>query len=183
MIGIDRYTAPGFESLENAVNDARELINILISRYAFELFQEPIFNEGATKRNIYDAFNNLVTRITDDDNLLIYFAGHGWQHPITKKGYWIPCDASQNISEYIPNSEIKDFIESIKSKHTFLIVDSCFAGTFLTKTRGISSEKYYSSLDDYVSRWMLGSGGRSRFQTGKKDKAVLLPNIYCGFLQ
>jgi hypothetical protein len=170
VIGIDRYTAPGFDPLENAVNDAMELMDVLINRYAFELCQEPIFNENATKRNIYDAFSDLVTRITENDNLLIYFAGHGWQHPITKKGYWVPYNASKNISEYIPNSEIKDYIESIKSRHTFLIVDSCFAGTFLTRTRGISSERLYTSLDDYISRWMLGSGGEETVSDGREGQ-------------
>jgi hypothetical protein len=166
VIGIDKYTAPGFDLLNNAVSDARALIDVLVTRYSFEIFRAPIFDDEATKENIYQIFNDVIASLNEDDNLLIYYAGHGWQHPLTKKGYWVPCNAPQSISEYIPNSEIKDFIESIKAKHIFLIADACFSGTFLTKTRGLPFERPYNSLSDSASRWMLASGGEESVSDG-----------------
>lgn len=90
-------------------------------------------------------------------------------HPVTKKGFWVPYDAEKQISDYIPNSTIKDIIEGIDAKHIFLCSDACFSGTFLSQTRSSFEEFHYSKIDKLKSRWALTSGGEEKVSDGKKD--------------
>jgi uncharacterized protein (DUF427 family) len=117
----------------------------------------PLFDEQATRKNIIESLNSLSTLLLPDDQIIIYFAGHGSIHPKTKKGYWIPTDASDSIGDYIPNSTVIDFIEGIEAKHILLISDSCFSGTFLTQTRAVASS-HYEKLISNKSRWVFASG-------------------------
>src|ERR1035437_3823613 len=158
-IGIDKYKLDDWENLDNAVRDTRLLVEVLTTKYSFELIQEPIYDEQATKENIFQALTNIIPVLTTDDNLVIYFGGHGFMHPLTQKGFWIPHESRKNTADFISNSDIKDFMETMPAKHIFLIADACFSGTFLTRTRGGAFESLYSHLDSKTSRWMLASGG------------------------
>jgi len=152
--------------LGNAVLDSKNVINVLEERYGFELIQSAIFNEDATRENIIEQMNSLCTTIHKGDNLIIYFAGHGEKHSITNKGYWVPHDANRSISDFVPNSTIKDFIEGIDAKHIFLISDSCFSGTFLLRRRSVIDETDYKKIDESKSRWVLTSGREEKVPDG-----------------
>ncbi len=183
-IGIDNYRySADFKSLNNAVNDTKALIDVLTGKYSFELCQDPLFNETATKDNIYAAFNSLVSSCTEEDNLVIFFAGHGVMHPLTRKGYWVPHEARNAPPDFISNSDIKDFLENIPAKHIFLISDSCFSGTFLTTTRGIDVEQSYSDLASNKSRWMLASGSEQKVSDGAPGKSSPFAKYLLRFLK
>lgn len=170
VIGINKYRSPQISDLNNAVNDAKDVIKILVERYGFELLPEPLFDEQATKENIYTGFTRLVSELLPEDNLIIYFSGHGRMHPLTGKGYWVPYDASDTPVDFVENSVVKDFIGAMKSSHVFLIADSCFSGTFLSTTRGGIKEIKYEDLLKKTSRWMLASGGEETVGDGAKGK-------------
>jgi formylglycine-generating enzyme required for sulfatase activity len=148
------------------VKDAHDLIELLTERYDFERGNiREIFNPQATKANIYNAFRDLAQRITPTDNLLLYFSGHGEYDKIWDQGYWIPVDAEVGrYDQYIPNSEIKTFLSGIKSHHTFLMADACFAGTLFAKsaTKNIP-QRYYAD----PSRWGLTAGRNEIVSDGK----------------
>lgn len=86
VIGLDRYQSADFDSLDNAVSDARQVIDCLQSRYGVDLAIEPLWNAAATKTNIYAAFTQLLASLGDQDDLIVYFAGHGRQHTLTGFG-------------------------------------------------------------------------------------------------
>lgn len=165
-ISIDRYIDKSYPTLNNPKLDANRFIKVLTERYGFKLVQEPILDEAANRKNIIEAINNLSNFITPDDNIIIYFAGHGTIHPKTKKGYWIPNDAGTSISDYIPNSTIIDGIAGIEAKHLLLISDSCFAGTFLNLNRD-ASDNHYKKLDALKSRWIFSSGRQEVVSDGQ----------------
>jgi hypothetical protein len=165
-IAIDNYENGQFLPLNNAVLDAEKLEKVLIEKYGFELTQDSLFNEDATRKNIIEAINNLSTFLTKDDNIIIHFAGHGSIHSKTKKGFWIPQDAGNSVSDYIPNSTIVDYITGIDAKHIFLILDSCFSGTFLEQSRN-NNELHYKKLNQSQSRWVLSSGRHEKVSDGK----------------
>ena len=166
-IGIDNYKSSLWDNLNNAVFDVQTISNILKERYEFELYPEPLYNKEATKENIYRSFNELKQFAGPEDNIIIIFAGHGQMHQQTQRGYWVPYEATISIETFIENSVIKDFIEDINAKHIWLISDSCFSGTFLSKTRGIVTEKKYAELDQLNSRWMLASGREEKVSDGQ----------------
>lgn len=156
----------GFTPLNNAVHDAKRLERILVDNYGFIPAHESLFDEKATRKEIIEKINSLASILTNNDNLIIYFAGHGTMHPKTKKGFWIPQDASSSISDYIPNSTIVDTISGIEAKHILLIIDSCFSGTFLTQTRS-KVNYHYLKLNQNISRWVISSGRHETVSDGQ----------------
>lgn len=183
VIAIDRYNDSSFLQLNNAKFDAARFLKVMTDRYGFKTIQEPLFDSNATRAEIIDALNFLSSSLTTNDSIIIYFAGHGTINPKTKKGYWIPFDASNNsISNFIPNSAVIEFIECIDAKHILLISDSCFAGTFLTHTRGLDDDNNYAKLAGTKSRWLLASGREEKVSDGQPGVGSPFANGLIEFL-
>ena len=117
------------------------------------------------------------------ERLIIMFTGHGQMNPQTNRGYWVPTDGTTNPSTLIENAVIKDFIEDIDAKHIWLISDSCFSGTFLTRTRGVIEEKEYTKLTFHKSRWMLASGSEERVSDGQPGQHSPFAKYLIRFLE
>jgi formylglycine-generating enzyme len=155
-IGINDYKH--CPKLNNAVKDVRDFIALITSKYQFETENiTTLFDGEATRRGIVRAFHNLAKRITSDDNLIIYFSGHGEFDSVLQQGYWIPVNAEKNeIDDYLPNSTIRDALNAINSHHTLLIADSCFSGTLFSSRDANSNIS--QRLESESSRWGLTSG-------------------------
>lgn len=164
-IAIDNYVDPAFTPLNNAVNDAKKLEEILTTKYDFELILDSLINEQATRKSIIESLNQLSVLTKEGDNLIIHFAGHGSLHPKTEKGFWIPQNAENSISDFIPNSTIIDTILGIDAKHILIIIDSCFSGSLLSQTRA-NAGFHYSKLNESKSRWVLASGRNEKVSDG-----------------
>lgn len=182
-IAIDEYQSNVWPNLNNAVFDVEKISQILIDKYSFEIFHGSLTNSQATRDNIYSAFISIKQFVDSSDNLIILFTGHGQMNPQTKRGYWVPTDGTTNPSTLIENSVIKDFIEDIDAKHIWLISDSCFSGTFLTRTRGVIEEKEYTKLTFNKSRWMLASGSEERVSDGQPGKHSPFAKYLIRFLE
>lgn len=182
VIAIDQYQNSGFPTLHNAKLDAERFIKVLTEKYNFVLVQDPLFDIQANRKSIIEALNFLSLSIIPDDNIIIYFAGHGAVNSKTKKGYWIPSDASTSVGDYIPNSTVIDTIEGIDAKHILLISDSCFAGTFLTQTRGRIND-HYSKLEEKRSRWLFTSGREEIVSDGQPGVGSPFSISLNGFLE
>ena len=181
-IAIDSYTNGQFLPLNNAVADAKRLEGILINKYEFELIEDSLFNENATRKAIIESLNRLSTLTTSKDSLIINFAGHGTLHPKTEKGFLIPQDADNSISDFVPNSTIIDAISGIDAKHILIILDSCFSGSFLSQTRAISGF-HYSKLNENNSRWVLASGRNEKVSDGQPGEGSPFSIILNEFLE
>lgn len=164
VIAIDDYL--NCPSLYNCVRDAEQLIEVLIEKYYFEEDQVySLYNEAATERNIFKTFRDLAAKISNQDNLIIFFSGHGEYDRVIEEGYWIPIDAQLGAQEdYIANSKIKTFLNAIHSLHTFLIVDSCFSGSLFTQFK---SAALAERLEKDPSRWGLTAGRNEIVSDGK----------------
>jgi hypothetical protein len=76
--------------------------------------------------------------ITEKDNFLIFYAGHGYWDEHLNVGYWLPADAQiEKKSSWLSNSNLKDYVAGIKAKHTILISDACFSGSIF-KARAVA---------------------------------------------
>lgn len=182
-IAIDEYQSNVWSNLNNAVFDVEKISQILIDKYSFEVFHGSLINNQATKDNIYSAFISIRQYVDSSDNLIILFTGHGQMNPQTKRGYWVPTDGTTNLSTLIDNAVIKDFIEDIDAKHIWLISDSCFSGTFLTRTRGLIEEKEYAQLTFHKSRWMLASGSEEKVSDGQPGQHSPFAKYLIRFLE
>ena len=139
LIGVSDYLDPDIPDLENPVKDAENLYNVLISKYTFE--KENIdFLKNPTYSELIGTFDSLVLKLTSDDNLLIFYAGHGRWDEKGKVGSWFPSDASRNITHnWFRNSVLRDYLGSIATRHTLLIADACFSGAIF-KSRAAFTE-------------------------------------------
>ncbi|SFT09747.1 caspase family protein [Mucilaginibacter polytrichastri] len=182
-IGIDNYPGPHFGSLENASGDAKRFSELLVSRYGFQEVMPPLLNEKATQENITNALDGLAFRIGKEDNLIIYFAGHGGKNPTSDIGYWVPVDEGQKTFQRIQNSYVLDCIEGITAKHIILISDSCFSGTLLEKDRAGNPDLSHEYLDSLNSGWILVSGGIEKVTDGEKGKGTPFNQTICEFLE
>ncbi|MFZ2898852.1 MAG: FISUMP domain-containing protein [Saprospiraceae bacterium] len=155
VIGIDQYLH--FPHLNNAVRDAQTFATLLQERFQFDgQHTETLFNENATERQLLFKLRDMARLVTPEDNLVIYFSGHGEYDAILDEGYWIPVDAGAGAMEdYIPNSKIHKVLGAIKSRHTFLIIDSCFSGSLFMQYRSATGA---DRLETLPSRWGLTSG-------------------------
>ena len=154
--------------LNNAVLDAEVFIEVMTSRYNFEAVNVTFIKDTeATKRRIEQEFFRLIKTITPQDNLIVYFSGHG-RHDEHFGGNWVPVDAGttdDDWPDYLSNDTIKSYLSKIKSFHTFLIADSCFSGSlFIDK----SKEKFSGDRrDTEPSRWGLTSGKKEIVSDGR----------------
>lgn len=162
VIGIDNYDH--CSSLSNAVNDGKALIEVLTTDYHFSKDEEhliSLFNDEATRKNIYKELKHLQQILTEEDSLIIFFSGHGCYDEYYD-GFWIPVDAKPGeMDEYIENSSIIKFIKHNKARHILIMADSCFSGSlFLEKHRnqpGVIDENI-RNLWKQPSRWAISSG-------------------------
>ena len=163
VIGNNRY--PNFQNLRTPINDARVVSGILRTDYDFDVQ----LLEDATESEILGAIVNLRSRVGRNDNVLIYYGGHGELDRDTDEGFWIPSDAKQDdLSTYVPVDRIRKQIKAMPAKHVMVVADSCFAGSLTrsTLTRALKVEprspEYRSELERVInkkSRTALTSGG------------------------
>ena len=153
-----------WKSLNTAVTDARAVAKLLTQQYGFS---DVKLLENATRRDVLFALEGLANKSLKNDNVLIYYAGHGFLDDETNKGFWVPVDANgSDHTTFLRNSTIRDEVSSIASrvKHTLLISDSCFSGSLLrTASRGISesdyTEKYFEKVSEKKSVQIMAAGG------------------------
>jgi len=172
IIGIDNYSGI-WNHLNNAVNDAKAVEATLRSKYKIDYFKT-LYNEKATRTNIITQLEWLSENVKEEDNVFIYYSGHGEFKENLNKGYWVPVDAkTKSTSQYISNNDIQTFLGGIKSKHTLLVSDACFSGDiFRGKTISVPYEntsKYYSKVHNLISRQAISSGGIEPVMDGGKD--------------
>jgi hypothetical protein len=111
-------------------------------------------------------FRDLVSiKVEQGDNVLIYYAGHGWFDNILKSGYWVTAEATKSSGTFLPNDTIYKFISALNTKsvqHIYLISDACFSGSFMSDFRSIETDiddRYFEEKYTKPSRTVLTSGG------------------------
>jgi len=172
IVAVSEYanSGPGLPNLEMPTKDAERIYSVLTDHYAFDP-QDVIILKNPTREEIINQFERLTRSVNEKENLLIFYAGHGYYDKARDFGYWLPSDAKlSSPSAWISNSTIKDYIGAIKSKHTLLITDACFGGSIF-KTRSITTEILrFNEAYKNSSRKALTSGNLNEVP----DKSVFL---------
>jgi uncharacterized caspase-like protein len=155
VVGNDAYL--NVTPLKTAGNDAQAVAALLTEAYGFKV--KLLLN--ATRTQMLDAFDEYRQTLRESDNLLIYYAGHGYLDSDSDRGYWIPVDADNHRrANWLSNSDVADTVRAVRANHVLVIADSCYSGTL---TRGLSVMG--TAVDDYTrlaqkrARTALSSGG------------------------
>jgi hypothetical protein len=155
VIGNNRYEY--LKPLRTAVNDARAVSEVLKMGYGFEVE----LLEDANRAQIVKSIYNLKGKVGGKDNLLIYYAGHGYLDVGSDEGYWLPVDAmDDDPSNWIMTDRIVSQIRGMKAKHVMVVADSCFSGT-LTRAIKIKERtpEHLKKMVKLKARTALTSGG------------------------
>lgn len=153
-----------WRNLTTAVNDAEKLANVLENDYGFT---DVVLLKNASRKTILGELKSMSKRVMVNDNVLVYYAGHGHMDEDERRGYWVPSDgAALDDTTFIRNSTIRDEISILaeKTKHTLLLSDSCFSGSLLRggnrgPTQFDLSQNYYTKVGNKKSVQVLAAGG------------------------
>jgi hypothetical protein len=163
VIGNNNYRDKEYPGLQSAANDATAVANVLKTRYGY---QTKLVLNGS-RLEMLTALSDMRNQLKAEDNLLVYYAGHGELSGAT--GYWVPSDgAAKNPKSWISNAAISDIISSMPAKRVMVVADSCYSGSMTRASvpnlnaASMSPEKWNSWVKSMAagrSRTALSSGG------------------------
>lgn len=176
LLAAQNYADDRIPSLDNPIADAIKLKLILKNNYQFtDSTIVTLFNPAVN--DIKQQMLELTNRIQPEDNLIIFYAGHGIWVEKEKKGYWMLTDSRRyEEASWLSNKEMLELIAKLPARHTLLITDACFSGSVF-KTRGLelgNKEEEKASVVDRmknkISRVAITSGN----DTEVPDKSVFM---------
>jgi hypothetical protein len=175
IIGINDYKQ--WPRLKFAEKDATEVRQLLVDQYGFAPDRVvTLIGADATREGILRALRRKMESLGENDNLLIYYAGHGQLDVLTNTGYWVPSNATlYDEDTWIAFSNIQTLLSGVgvKAKNILVLTDSCYGGALARSgptpghqgPSGESDESYrryeqrLKSLANKRSRQIIASGG------------------------
>lgn len=151
----------------------KENITILLDKRSLEKLQDKEIAgtiDRATLQNIKTAMSALTDpiRVTSNDRVLIFFAGHGHTMPRPgqdqgEMGFIISEDGEgKNIGEYYNNTLAMSVIEEVSgmipAKHVLFLVDACFSGLTSVTRGGIHSSIAVETLAERRAQQVITAG-------------------------
>ncbi len=150
--------------LDTAIADVNAVSEVLSKRYGFKVTTLT----DATRYQILSALNGLRGSLTENDNLLIYYGGHGELDRTNQRGHWLPVDAEPDSdANWISSVAISDILNAMSAKHVLVVADSCYSGAMTRSSignlqPGLSADARATWLKALVkarARTALTSGG------------------------
>jgi hypothetical protein len=158
IIAVEEYDDPDINDLSQPLADATRFTTLLNQEYNFER-ENITFLRNPSKADIIGTLHQMRNVITPEDNLLIYYAGHGWWDEEMSTGYWLPRDANRsNPVNWLPNTDLTNYLNVLKSKHTLLIADACFSGGIFVSRAAFNNVMSVEKLYKLTSRKAMTSG-------------------------
>ena len=165
LIGVQDYQL--LDDLASPANDVARIGQTLDERYGFGVLSLANPNQLTVMR----AINQLNEMLEENDNLLIYFSGHGsrLQSGVRQIGYWLPSNAEPSPDDtlWVPNDFVSRHLGRIDAKRVLVIADSCYSGLlgddpgYLMVGEGRYTDEYIEWKMPKRSRLVLSSGGDS----------------------
>jgi len=162
LIGNQKYDK--LQRLNTPEADVSDIAPILRARYGFNA--KVLLN--ATRYEMLTELNKLRDRLTEKDNLLIYYAGHGELDRANGLANWLPIDAEPSSNaNWISSSNLTEILNAMAARHVLVVADSCYSGA-LTRSSigqlqtGLTDEARVNWLKEIAearSRTALTSGG------------------------
>jgi uncharacterized protein len=164
VIGNQNYQQ--IESLQTPKYDAARAARILADKYGFTVQ----ILDDANDITMLKTINDLNSVLKPEDNVLIYYAGHGTRlkSGALESGYWLPvnADAPPEDRFWIPNEQITGHLGRLVAKRVLVVADSCYSGLLSTDPSYLFLNDKVSYSKEYIkfklpkrSRLLLSSGG------------------------
>ncbi|MGI9327722.1 MAG: caspase family protein [Pseudomonadales bacterium] len=166
LIGNAEYEQ--MEDLQTPINDVARARDLLQDKYGFTVFTL----DNGNSIEMMQAINNLADVLTENDNLLLFFAGHGTrlQNGESEAGYWLPKNAERppRNTYWVSNEFVSGHLARLPAKRVLVVADSCYAGLLAGEPSlalmGVDAPQYSNPefLEFKLSkraRLLLSSGG------------------------
>jgi hypothetical protein len=120
-----------WDNLPNPLNDAQAIGDTLKNLYGYEV--EYLFNKN--RKDITNRFLSLPKELREDDQLIVYFAGHGDTSSVLDDGYIVCKDSKATEVDpgretYIGFNGLARAINKYPPKQIMILLDVCFGGSF-----------------------------------------------------
>lgn len=168
LFGNQTYTDSQIDDLKTPLADIKEISQILREQYGFKTeiqFGEITYDlviPNATKNQISSVLNILTKYLKKNDQLIIFYAGHGKFLKEINQAYWLPADAkSDDFGTWYGARELTERLPYMEAQHVLVISDSCFSGAFRDAGAEEPEELRKKSLDELWklrSRKVMASG-------------------------
>ena len=98
LIAVKDYESEAISDLKFPIEDIQKVKRVLTTHYTFEE-KNVISLPNPTGDDIINALNGLIQKLGVNDNLLVFYAGHGREDTLAEQGYWLPADAKYTTSK------------------------------------------------------------------------------------
>lgn len=151
LVAVEAYVE--LPTLSTPISDVLAVAQVLQHpAHGYEVHQ-PLLNP--TFAQLTDFLHRLPEQIGPNDQILLYFAGHGIaqesnndeDHP---EGYLLPTDASRTgRRNFLAMRDFQQALEALPCRHLLLVLDCCFAGAFrwMQPTRAANWDMLPKSID------------------------------------
>lgn len=125
-VGISDYKT--VTPLKLAARDAKTITYVYKKNSGKEVHYIELLNEKATKPRILAAINKLAKVAKEDDLLVFFFSGHGYDG-----GFYVYAN---NSDPYLDHKDIRKAIAKSKSKNKMIFADACHSGSLRPPKKG-----------------------------------------------
>lgn len=124
FIGVNKHRDPKIPELTGATKDATAIWALFKDSVA-GIVDQRILDEQATAASIRRALDESLGEATQEDTVVIFFAGHG-----TPSHQLVPFDTDLSAIDQttIPMQEIADRLKRTGARASLVILDCCFSG-------------------------------------------------------
>lgn len=172
IIASDHYK--NWNALSNPISDAATIEKDLAETYGFKVehLWDPTRNQLKQK---LDEYHHKTFK--HGDQLFLFIAGHGDYDETNDIGYLVFPDtpAGHSYDSELNLQELRSRVDTIPVDHTFLVMDSCFAGSLDPSLGGAGRGEYdpiplaalEKRADTKKTRYFLTSGGKEYVPDGR----------------
>ena len=180
LVGVDQYDHHA--DLANPVGDVEAIEGELRDVYKAQV---------TTLRNPtrHDFLTSLYAQADEryglNDQLLVYFAGHGWFDERLRRGFLALRDSRPLADDplrdtLVSHEDVRTILERLDCEHVLLVLDSCFSGTvdptvamapamraIGTRSGFVSTAEYLERKLAYRTRRYITAGGKEYVPDGR----------------
>lgn len=163
IVGVGSYEH--MPSLRFTDDDAYQLYAFLKSPEGGALPDQQLrvlIDENATYRNILYTIRRVLHQADDNDVVLFYFSGHGFESS------FLPVDYDGSKNE-LRHEEIRALVNSSRAKHKIVIADACHAGGY----QNFRSTNIDVTLNRYYQAFQSAEGGTALLLSSKEKEYSL----------
>jgi len=137
VVGVNLYRDERVPDLSGAVNDAWVFFHYLSSPTGGDVPAERmrlLLNDEATRNAVVGALGNFLGQACPQDQIIIYFAGHGFPEPDQPDNAFLlvhDTEVDNMVATAISMNKLPDFLEwrAGQAGRLLLLIDACHSGT------------------------------------------------------